>query len=175
MLVKEKCVMVSCGFESCVTLVSSGSVYSWGYGGSGALGHSNYDTQEKPKKIEGLQDIIYTEAGGYHSGAINKDGEVFTWGRGDVGQLALTIGENGLTKDEMGLVALTPQKVDLGIQVKQIALGDAHSLFLSLSGKVFSCGWYELGQLGISQEQIEADERDKKLTHLVSSLDYEVK
>jgi alpha-tubulin suppressor-like RCC1 family protein len=50
----------------------------------------------------------------------------------------------------MGLVSLIPQKIACDEEVKQIALGDAHSLLLTKSGKVFSCGWFELGQLGVS-------------------------
>ena len=50
----------------------------------------------------------------------------------------------------MGLVSLIPLKIACDEEVKQIALGDAHSLLLTKSGKVFSCGWFELGQLGVS-------------------------
>ena len=67
----------------------------------------------------------------------------------------------------MGLVSLSPQRIEFS-QDKQlktlgsntdndgvidsVALGDAHTLFLSERGEVFSCGWHELGQLGISKE-----------------------
>ena len=56
------------------------------------------------------------------------------WGRGDVGQLALSLTYQDLQKDKMGLVALYPQKVKSDFKIKQIALGDAHSLFLSEQG-----------------------------------------
>ena len=85
--------MVSCGFESCISLSENGQVYSWGYGGSGVLGHSDYKTQLNPKKIDALNNVIYIEAGGYHNGAIDTEGQVYTWGRGDGGQLALSINE----------------------------------------------------------------------------------
>lgn len=85
LLYKKRCLVVSCGFESCMSLFESGEVMTWGYGGSGVLGHGDYETQLDPKKVESLNDIVFVQAGGYHNGAIDKDGKVFMWGRGDVG------------------------------------------------------------------------------------------
>lgn len=36
-------------------------------------------------------------------------------------------------------------------RIKQIALGEAHTLMLDDLGQVYSCGWGDLGQLGISK------------------------
>lgn len=56
----------------------------------------------------------------------------------------------------MGLVSLLPLLLDFpGFEVDSAALGDAHTLFLSKKGQVYSCGWHELGQLGITKEQRE--------------------
>ena len=33
---------LSCGFEHCIALTTSGCVVSWGYGASGSLGHGDY-------------------------------------------------------------------------------------------------------------------------------------
>jgi len=56
----------------------SGSVVTWGYGASGALGHGDYVSYTQPKLITsgGLQSkrIIYGECGGYHTGVISEDG-----------------------------------------------------------------------------------------------------
>ena len=104
---KEKAVLISCGFEHCLCLMSNGDVYTWGYGGSGCLGHGNYESLETPKKVE--VNCRYAQAGGYHNAVIGKEGEVYTWGRGDVGQL----GVDEVVKDQMGLVALKPVKVKI--------------------------------------------------------------
>lgn len=29
--------------------------------------------------------VVYAEAGGYHTGAITEDGQLYMWGRADVG------------------------------------------------------------------------------------------
>lgn len=84
---------ISCGFEHCVALTASGSIVSWGYGASGSLGHGNFVSYTQPKFITlgGLENkkVSYVEAGGYHSGAITEDGELYMWGRGDIGQLGV--------------------------------------------------------------------------------------
>jgi alpha-tubulin suppressor-like RCC1 family protein len=37
-----------------------------------------------------LKSVVYIQAGGYHNGAIDTNGFVYMWGRGDVGQLAIS-------------------------------------------------------------------------------------
>lgn len=85
---KEKAYIISCGFEHCIVLMSSGSVYTWGYGGSGCLGHGDYESLEYPKRVE-IEGVKYAQAGGYHNAVIDKQNQVYTWGRGDVGQLGV--------------------------------------------------------------------------------------
>jgi alpha-tubulin suppressor-like RCC1 family protein len=101
--------MLSCGFEHCVCLID-GAVWSWGFGGSGCLGHGKYETLTTPKKVESLTDrVVFLEAGGYHNGVITDFGNVYTWGRSDVGQLAIE--QKHLQRDQMGYVLLQPQQV----------------------------------------------------------------
>ena len=67
---KKSCKLLSCGFEHCLALID-GQVWSWGYGGSGCLGHGDYKTLVEPKKIKGIEEkVIYIESGGYHNGVI---------------------------------------------------------------------------------------------------------
>ena len=77
------------GFHS-LALTTDGSVWSWGDGDDGKLGHGDEQTQLLPKKIEALagQRAIAVSAGGRHSLALtDDDGAVFTWGQGRCGCL----------------------------------------------------------------------------------------
>ena len=80
---------MSCGFEHCLALTSSGCVVSWGYGASGSLGHGDYVSYTQPKLITagGLntKKVSFATCGGYHNACITDEGKLFTWGRGDVG------------------------------------------------------------------------------------------
>lgn len=102
--------------ESGVRSLYGGYVYTWGLGDSGCLGHGNYETVEEPKQMRILGEhekeleAVYVEAGGYHNGVIASDGQVYMWGRGDVGQLGVK--KELLTEDQQGLVALQPTAID---------------------------------------------------------------
>jgi len=77
---------LSCGFEHCAALSSDQKVLTWGYGASGCLGHGDTNTYPNPTIINSLFEYnsVYIECGGYHSAIVTDEGEVFTWGRGDV-------------------------------------------------------------------------------------------
>ena len=67
----------------------------------------------------------------------------------------------------MGFVVLSPIETCRGFEVAQVALGDAHTMMLDTDGQVYSCGWHELGQLGISNAQREKDLSEGKTWHEV--------
>ncbi len=127
---------------------------TWGYGLSGCLGHGNYESCSSPKWIESVksQSFSYIESGGYHNGAMTNDSSLYMWGRGDVGQLGF---ENSrvIQKDEMGYVLTYPKKSSIK-HVKQISLGEAHTLVLDLDNTLYAFGWGELGQLGVESTEV---------------------
>jgi len=60
-------------------------VWSWGDGDYGKLGRGGSDGCKTPKLIEKLQDldIVKVHCGSQFSIALTKDGQVYTWGKGD--------------------------------------------------------------------------------------------
>ena len=70
-------------------LTEEGVVYSWGSGEFGRLGYCDTRRQAIPRQISELKPNIITNLalGSYHAAAISNNGEVFTWGRGNSGQL----------------------------------------------------------------------------------------
>ena len=66
--------MLSCGLDHCLAVTDDGKAVTWGYGGSGVLGHGDYVTYIKPKFVLGgglkHKFITYGESGGYHNGVV---------------------------------------------------------------------------------------------------------
>ena len=114
------------------------SVFSFGMGMSGQLGHGDTANQLAPKKIEGLSDIQAIAAGTNHSLALTKSGDVYSFGFGLFGRLG-----HGDTDSQ-----LEPKKIEGLSDIQAIAAGDFHSLALTKSGDVYSFGNGMSGQLG---------------------------
>ncbi|XP_043498025.1 uncharacterized protein LOC122521394 isoform X1 [Polistes fuscatus] len=134
---------VSCGH--CHTLaVTNNGIYAWGSSKYGQLGLGKVLQCSSPELITSLAQemIIDAVAGQYHSMALTADGRVFTWGWGVHGQLG-----HGNT-DKRNIPTLVNSL--LGIFIKHISAGHAHSLALSDEGIVYSFGCNVFGQLGIS-------------------------
>ncbi|KAG8303906.1 putative E3 ubiquitin-protein ligase herc1, partial [Homalodisca vitripennis] len=74
-----------------LALTEEGSVYSWGDGDYGKLGHGMNTTQKQPKLIDASpfssKVVTHISAGYRHSAAVTADGELYTWGEGDHGRL----------------------------------------------------------------------------------------
>jgi alpha-tubulin suppressor-like RCC1 family protein len=145
---------VSCGSEHTVALTSSGLVYSWGQGEGGLLGHGDTQNRAKPTIIEGLreQGISSVVCGGLHTIALTKGGVCYSWGRGEGGQLGVSFDQ--LTHDIQNneLYLTVPKRVRGaidGINIIQVACGDAHSLALAQNGTVYGWGYTSNGQLGL--------------------------
>ena len=85
----ERAVSVSAGRGHSLALTANGSVWSWGYGAGGKLGHGDEQDQLLPKKIEALawKRVVAVSAGFVHNLAITADGAAFTWGKGEDGCL----------------------------------------------------------------------------------------
>ncbi|KAM9476980.1 E3 ubiquitin-protein ligase HERC2-like [Clarias gariepinus] len=140
---------VACGQDHSLALCDSGQVFSWGAGGEGQLGHSSPVAKcpkPVPVQIELLVQIpvVQVACGNFHSLALTKGGEVFSWGQNKYGQLGL--GKSVELQPDPCLVRSL-----VGVPVTQIAAGGAHTLALTLHGQVFCCGANSVGQLGLNR------------------------
>ncbi|XP_050454237.1 uncharacterized protein LOC126852967 isoform X1 [Cataglyphis hispanica] len=133
---------VSCGHCHTLTVTNNG-IYAWGSSQFGQLGLGKVLQCSSPELIVSLAQEIIVDAvaGQYHSVALTADGRVFTWGWGVHGQLG-----HGNTDER-----ITPSLVTalLGVIVRCISAGYAHTLALSVDGVVYAFGSNVLGQLGI--------------------------
>lgn len=161
---------LSCGFEHCAVVTVESEVFTWGYGGSGALGHGNTLSYATPTRVQALagQGIVYLESGGYHNAAFNAAGKLWMWGRGDVNQLGVSF--KRLISDELGCLALAPIEVEEFSRwrrsVQGVACGEAHTLVLDSSGNVYAFGWAEDGQLGLPPTAISEGRMSTKIERI---------
>ncbi|XP_028007263.1 probable E3 ubiquitin-protein ligase HERC4 isoform X4 [Eptesicus fuscus] len=111
------------------------------------------------RNIKCLSDIqiVQVACGYYHSLALSKASEVFSWGQNKYGQL-------GLGTDCKKQASPQLIKSLLGIPFMQVAAGGAHSFVLTLSGAIFGWGRNKFGQLGLN------DENDRYVPNLLKSL-----
>ena len=141
-------IQVVCGSNHMMCLTNERSVYSWGSGEYGVLGHGSTSGMNKPLLIKELfgKNIIFIAAGAFTSGAITGDGKLFLWGRGKYGVLGFG------NEDDV----LSPKQVTSFIEeelIFYVSLGFYHTIALSINLKTFAWGYSEGGRLGcISRE-----------------------
>uniref|UniRef100_UPI00398EC591 probable E3 ubiquitin-protein ligase HERC4 isoform X2 n=1 Tax=Pristiophorus japonicus TaxID=55135 RepID=UPI00398EC591 len=138
---------ISAGGEHSFALSLSGAVFGWGRNNHGQLGLKDTQDRYKPNYVKLLEckKTIHVSCGEEHTAVLTKDGLVFTFGAGSYGQL----GHNS-TKDEIKPRLLSD--LLFGSKVSQIACGSYHTLvFVPSSGKIYSFGRGDKGQLGNGQ------------------------
>lgn len=132
---------ISCGENHTAAVDREGKVYTWGWGGSlyqgaGGLGHPSRKDVPMPQLVRSLVDqgVIITSinCGAYHSVALAQNGEVWTWGNGECGQLGHGWGEN---LNEPKSVELLANKT-----VSTIAAGHRFTMALTRSGELYAFG-----------------------------------
>jgi len=110
---------------------SAGQLYTFGLGNHGQLGHGNNSSKIIPALIVGNYGIIVQiSCGSYHTGFINSNGELYTFGYNRYGQLG-----HGDYTDR-----LIPTKVIVSDIVKHISCGNINTLFSTSSNNVYIMG-----------------------------------
>jgi RCC1 and BTB domain-containing protein len=127
-----------------VVLTCTGIVYTFGCNEYGQTGHGIIEgDQYRPKRVTGCLEskkVVFVATNGVHTACITKNGDTYTWGNGNHGQLG-----HG---DEAS--HSTPKLVEglAGKKAKEVACGAAHTIVRTEDGRVYSFGKGECGQLG---------------------------
>jgi len=132
---------VACGAAHNLALLHDGSVWSWGHGANGRLGHGSEYNFTAPKQILEFPSNVHIEnvcCGWGHSICITTDNKIFVFGKGSDGELG-----TGELSDQF-----EPVLVDFDFGTIYMVSSFYHTLVLSSKG-LFSWGWGEHGQLGL--------------------------
>lgn len=139
-------IKIAVGTDHVLALTQNGKVYSWGLNDNGQLGSNDTNSSAYAKAVLGedgtnyLTNIVDISAGAYGSVAIDKDGNLYVWGKGSDGQIG-----NG-AKDAKYLP--TKNTIQKAIQVSMSGRGSVS--VLTAEGVVWSWGYNGTGLLGIN-------------------------
>ena len=151
-------VEVVAGGNHSLMIDSAGSVWSWGVGVNGRLGHGDTAWLARPKRIlttRVLQrpqlKIVQVSAGLTHNLMLNGCGVVFAFGANTLGQLGL--GDHGLGNDRLKPQAINPTipvpSMEFGgRRVVDVTAGAVHSAAVCEEGFLWTWGPALDGRLG---------------------------
>ena len=129
------------GFRHSCAGKSDGTLYCWGYNGSGELGDGTIVTRSTPTLISGVTGAISIAAGDTHTCAVDSMNAVYCWGFNGNGKLG-----DGTFVDHRtpGLISTVS-----GLSgVVSVVAGYEHNCVLTSSGGVWCWGSNLHGQLG---------------------------
>jgi E3 ubiquitin-protein ligase HERC2 len=142
---KSKCVVdASCGSSHSACITEDGSLYTWGKGRYGRLGHNDHETHLKPKQVVSLKGehvtCVACGSGDAQTLCTTSSGCVYSWGDGDYGKL----GRGGNEGSKV------PKKIESlsGKGVIKLLCGSQFSMALTSQGHVYTWGkgdYYRLG------------------------------
>ncbi|EPQ18368.1 Secretion-regulating guanine nucleotide exchange factor [Myotis brandtii] len=166
---------VACGWDFTIILTASGIVFQWGTG----LASSGrrlcpgqtlplFLTAKEPSRVPGLENskAICVVAGSDHSASLADSGDLYVWGSNKHGQLA-----------SQAAFLPVPQKIEAHCfqneKVTAVWSGWTHLVAQTETGKVFTWGRADYGQLGRKLESEEGWRPEKQGSPLPCSRPWE--
>ncbi|KAE9006580.1 hypothetical protein PR003_g16815 [Phytophthora rubi] len=147
-LLRESVVNASCGGAHTAVLTAKGTVFTFGRGRNGRLGLGDNKWRDTPHPIVGFPQgtrISQVVCGWNFTAALDREGNIFTWGKTGEGQCGLGY----VDKDQVVPRCVEKlREVAAGSAVIDVACGYTHTVVLTASGELYSWGLGEYGQLG---------------------------
>jgi len=143
-------VMVASGNKHTACVTAKGTLWTWGNGQFGRLGHGDREQRQRPARLRkerfGGSPAMMVSCGGEHTLVLTADA-VWSCGCGSYGQLG-----HGDTADKL-VLTLVGAEGFRGAQIVMVAAGGLHSVALGTEGRVWTWGWGHFGQLGHNDEE----------------------
>jgi alpha-tubulin suppressor-like RCC1 family protein len=139
-------IKIDSGMYHTLAMTSDGKVYTWGYDnygqqGDGVQADAFMNTPHRVTLNLVNKKVVDIAAGDYTSHVVTADGEVYSWGSNDTGQIG-----NGTT----AVLVPTPTRANLpaGVRAAQISSEDDSVMVVDDAGKVWAWGSGDGGLLG---------------------------
>ncbi|MFO0683381.1 MAG: hypothetical protein U0234_15090 [Sandaracinus sp.] len=137
-------VQISAGDAHTCAVRADGSVLCWGDDLHGQLGRGGEGGPDAlspaPVRVEGIDDAVEVRAGGAHTCARRRTGEVLCWGGGAAGQTGELAASASVLARPIAVAGL--------VDAVELTLGDHHACARHGRGLVACWGGNERGQLG---------------------------
>lgn len=130
---------VAAGIDHTIALRPDGSLWAWGFNGSGQLGDGSLENKGIPVQIGIDTNWKTISASGNQSFAIKNDGTLWAWGDDLWGQLGI---------NTYGSIKNVPTKVGSASDWKFISAGRTFSIAIKTNGTLWAWGSNVFGQLG---------------------------
>jgi len=119
-------------------------VVAWGHNKYGTLGNKSTESSLAPVLISSLlkQNVRCVAAGSKHCVAVTEKGQLFSWGKGEQGELGL--GPNVTSSTSPFIMTSMMREV-----FTSVACGKQHSLAITKAGNIYAWGLNTSGQLGV--------------------------
>lgn len=140
--------LVSCSYYHSIVSCDNGDIYSFGRNDYGQLGHGDTIDKKVPHLVHSLhgRTAVSLACGQYHTMVATNDGQLFSCGKNDYGQLCLDTTEG---QKHMVLVGEGGGGAMESSKVLEVRCGYYHSIILCEGGRVFGAGRNDYGQLGL--------------------------
>ncbi|KAG6424923.1 hypothetical protein SASPL_115346 [Salvia splendens] len=136
---------IACGVQHIALVTRQGEVFTWGEESGGRLGHGIEKDFSRPRLVEflALTNIEFVACGEFHTSALSKSGDLYTWGDGTHNVGLLGHGKNcshWIPKRVSGTLE--------SLHVTSVACGTWHSAVVTSTGSLFTFGDGTFGALG---------------------------
>lgn len=133
--------VVAGGYHSLI-IDESGDLWSYGYNQYGQLGHAENAGTDSPTStpIKVMSNVKSVSAGAYHTLVIKENGDLFSFGNNQYGQLG--------DSTNSGTPTANYEPIQIMSGVKSVAAGHYHTLVVKENGELWSFGQNLSGQLG---------------------------
>jgi len=117
---------------------TDGTLWAWGFNGSGQLGDGTTTNKSSPQRVGTANNWSMVAAGGFHAEAIKTDGTLWAWGNNLSGQLG-----DGTTSQRN-----SPVQIGADNRWSSVSASSSHTMATKTDGTLWAWGTNTFGQLG---------------------------